>query len=423
MTTEDPYASSTAFTPVRPVGAFEPFRHRLFAACWWGSFSAHAAIWLQNITVPYLVYEMTDSATWLGLAAVAGQAPALVASPLGGVLADRYSRRALLIVTLFLKMVVSFALYALWHQGRLEITTILTLLVLSGVAHTVHLACTSAFIPQIVPRRSLAAAVRLNSIQISLSRAIGPAAAGFILSQFHVGGAFLTSGFSYLPLAVVLIFARPRPVEPPPRQGTWRALLDGLRTVASNRALAVPVFTAGFVSFFGSGIQPLTAGLASEVYEAGPEGFGWLVSSMGISSAATGVLLVVINERVRRSTMVRTGFLFYATGAALAGAGISYPVAIAGFGLLGVGHTLVYVSCATALQLHLSDDLRGRVTALYMTAIFVGIPAGAQFGGFVGDLVGLPVVLIGYSVMMCAYTLTSRFTLRGFADMDSERLA
>lgn len=423
MADVNPHASFTAPTPERSVGPLGPFRLRLFAAFWWGSFFAHAAVWLQNITVPYLVYEMTGSATWLGLAAVAGSGPALIASPLGGVLADRYSRRALLIVTLVLKMVASLGLYTLWHQDALEISSILALLALNGIAHTVHLACSSAFIPQIVPRKSLAAAVSLNSIQVNLSRAIGPAIAGFILSQFNAGGAFLTSAVSYLPLVVVLIFARPRQIEASRHEGTWRALLLGLRTVASNRGLAVSVFTAGFVSFFGSGIQPLSAGLASEVYQVGPEGFGWLISSMGISSAAAGALLAAINDRVRRSSMVRVGFLFYAMGAALAGAGISYATAILGFALLGIGHTFVYVSCATALQLQLSDDLRGRVTALYMTAIFVGMPAGAQFGGVVGDLVGLPIVLMGYGAVMCVYTLTSRFTLRSFTDMDGERLA
>jgi predicted MFS family arabinose efflux permease len=315
-------------------------------------------------------------------------------------------------------MLVSFGLYALWHQGLLQITAILGLLVLSAVAHTVHLACSSAFIPQTVPRDSLAAAVRLSSIQVNLSRAIGPAIAGFVLAQFGAGGAFLTSAFAYLPFAVVLVFARPRPVELPPRQGTWSALLDGMRAVRTSRALAVPVFTAGFVSFFGSGIQPLVAGLASDVYEVGAQGFGWLVSSMGISSAASGVVLAAINERARRSIMLRTGFLFYGAGAVLGGATSSFAVGIAGFALLGVGHTFVYVSCATSLQMHLSEDLRGRVTALYMTAIFVGMPAGAQLGGFLGDLIGLPAVLIAYGFILGAYTLTSRLTLRSFADMD-----
>ena len=252
---------------------------------------------------------MTESATWLGLAAVASQAPALVASPLGGVLADRYSRRAVLIVTLLLKMVVSFGLYALWDRDLLTVSSILTLLTLSGIAHTVHLASSSAFIPQIVPRKILPAAVSLNSIQVNLSRAIGPAIAGLVLSHFDAGGAFLASGFAYLPFAVVLVFARPRPIEPPPRQSTWHALRDGISTITSSRALSVPVITAGFVSFFGSGIQPLTAGLASEVYEVGPQGFGWLISSMGISSAAAGVLYAATDGRGRRSRMVKTGFI------------------------------------------------------------------------------------------------------------------
>ena len=120
-TSTTPLPDDRAATARRPVGAFEPFRHGLFTACWWGSLFAHAAVWLQNITVPYLVFEMTGSATWLGVAAVAGQAPALVASPLGGVLADRYSRRGVLLVTLLLKTAVAFGLYALWRQEALQL--------------------------------------------------------------------------------------------------------------------------------------------------------------------------------------------------------------------------------------------------------------------------------------------------------------
>jgi MFS family permease len=382
---------------------------------------AHAAVWLQNITVPYLVFEMTGSATWLGVAAVAGQAPALVASPLGGVLADRHSRRGLLLATLVLKAAVTFGLYTLWRWDALELSAMMALLVLSAVAHTVHLACSSAFVPQLVPRRILASAVRLNSIQVNLSRAVGPAVAGWVLAHFGAGAAFATSGFAYLPFAIVLILGRPRRIAPSTHEGTFRAIRSGIAAVLGNRALGIPVLTVAVVSFFGAGIQPLTAGLASDVYAVDAQGFGWLVSSMGISCAVCGVALAVIGDRVARSRSLRIGVLFYAGGVSLAGATDFFALGITGYAFMGVGHVFVYVSCATSMQLHLAEDLRGRVTSLYMTAIFVAMPAGAQLGGFLGDQVGLSAVLVGYGLALATYAMLGGIALRGFTDLDGER--
>ena len=414
-TTPDPDAPAPQL-----VGAFAPFRHTLFTACWWGSLLAHAAVWLQNITVPYLVFEMTGSATWLGVAAVAGQAPALIASPLGGVLADRYSRRGLLLATLALKVIVSFGLYTLWSQGSLQLAPMLALLVLSASAHTVHLSCASAFVAQTVPTRLFGSAYRLNAIQINLSRAVGPAIAGWLLASFGPGAAFATSGFGYVPFAIVLLLARPRPIAPAHQEGTFRAIRSGIRAIVGNRALGVPVLTAAVVSFFGSGIQPLTAGLASDVYRVDAQGFGWLVSSMGISCAVSGLLLAVMGERVARSKSARLGLLVYAVGAVLAGTTEVFAIGVGAYVLIGFGHVFVYVSCATSMQLHLTEELRGRVTSLYMTAIFVAMPAGAQLGGFLGDRIGLPSVLIGYGVALAAYVALSKVGLRNFGDLDGE---
>ena len=157
--TSDPDGRAAAARAHRSV--FEPFQHTLYTACWSTGMLAHAAVWLQNIAVPFLVFELTGSATWLGVAAVASHAPALIGSPLGGVLADRYPRRGLLLATLVLKIAVSFGFYILWQLEALHLSVMMALLIVNGLAHTVHLACFSSFIPQIVPRSILASAVRL----------------------------------------------------------------------------------------------------------------------------------------------------------------------------------------------------------------------------------------------------------------------
>jgi len=82
------------------VHPLAPLRHLQFITCWLGGFISHGASWMRSVTVPFLVFETTGSATWLGLVALASQAPSLVGSPLGGILADRYSRRALMLASL-----------------------------------------------------------------------------------------------------------------------------------------------------------------------------------------------------------------------------------------------------------------------------------------------------------------------------------
>jgi predicted MFS family arabinose efflux permease len=415
-------ALESASTRTR-LSPLEPLRHPQYAACWTTGILAHGAAWMQALTVPFLVYEMTESATWLGAAAVAGQAPALIGNPVGGVLADRYSRRGLLLVTLAVKFAVAMALYTLWSNDELTLLTMFVLLVLNGLGSTMHAACWSSFTPQLVPPAAMASAYRVNSIQVNLSRAAGPALAGWVLATYGPGTAFLVAAIFYAPLAAALSLARPRPVPVEPHEGPWRAILAGVRVIREHRGLRVPVLTAAVVSTFGAGLQGLTAGLASDVYGVGAEGFGWLFSSMGISCVLTGVGVALLGDSIVRSTLVKVGLVAYASGAILAGATQSYSVGLVAFGIIGIGHVTVYVSCATALQLHLREEMRGRVTSLYMMGIFLGMPLGSQVGGLLGDLVGLPAVMIAYGIALLVYMGVARVRLRGFADLDGDLVA
>jgi MFS family permease len=144
---------------------------------------------------------------------------------------------------------------------------------------------------------------------------------------------------------------------------------------------------------------------------------------MGISCVLTGVGVALLSDSIVRSTLVKVGLVAYASGAILAGATQSYSVGLVAFGIIGIGHVTVYVSCATALQLHLREEMRGRVTSLYMMGIFLGMPLGSQVGGLLGDLVGLPAVMIAYGIALLVYMGVARVRLRGFADLDGDLVA
>jgi len=400
------------------VGPFAPLRSPVFTSCWLGGTIAHGASWMQNIAVPYLVFDMTGSATWLGIAAVAAQAPSLLGSPLGGLWADRHSKRALLMLTSIVKALVAMAFYALYQEQALTPLVMVGLLCVSGFAAAVNVSAWQSFVGQIVPERLIAPAYRLNAIQFSLSRAAGPALGGWVMAEFGAGTAFLVNAAAYAPLAVALLFAVPRTLPTPAPSRLVDDLRAAARAVRERRVLWVPVVTVTVLSTLGQGLHPLMAGLARDVFRVGEQGFGWLMSSVGIASVCTTLVIIAMGERVDRSAQARIGLGVYAVGVLLVAATDVYEVALLGFAITGVGHVLVHIPCTTALQLHVPDALRGRVTSIYLMGIIVSIPVGAQIGGVLGDVVGLPAVVAAYGLGIGVYGLLAVLRLKGLRDLD-----
>ena len=128
-----------------------PLREPAFSTCWIGGTIAHTANWMQSIAVPILVYQLTDSGAWLGIASVASQGPAVLASPLGGLWADRYDKRALLLATLFVKAAVATTFYYLYLAGTLSPALMVSLLAIAGFASTLNIAVWQPFVAEVVP--------------------------------------------------------------------------------------------------------------------------------------------------------------------------------------------------------------------------------------------------------------------------------
>jgi len=400
------------------VHPLAPLRHLQFITCWLGGFISHGASWMRSVTVPFLVFETTGSATWLGLVALASQAPSLVGSPLGGILADRYSRRALMLASLAVDALCAVSFYLLYEAGELSPERMLGLLLVAGFSSAVHIAVWQALVVEIVPEREIAPAYRLNAIQFNLSRAVGPALAGWVLATQGAGTAFYVMGFAYLPLAVALVFARLRPVARAVRSSLLGELTEGIRAVATDPRLRVPVQSVAILSIVGMGVHPLMAGIAKEVYGVGEAGLGWLLSSIGAGSVVASVTLVLIGDRAQRSQVARLGVWVYGGGMLLAAATDHYALGVTGFAITGIAHVMVHISCTTSLQLHVSETLRGRVTSIYLMGIIVSAPIGAQIGGMLGDWIGLSRVIALFACVIFAYGLWARSALDGFRDLD-----
>lgn len=373
---------------------------------------------MLNLSVPVLVYQITPSVSLLGTAALAANLPAFIGSPLGGVWADRYSKRLILLAALAAQASLTFLLYRVSLSDALTVPLLLGLATAIGFASSVNLSAYQALVAEIVPARQLRPAYKLNAIQFNLSRAVGPAIAGFVLARWGASAAFLINALAHIPLALVLLSIRPRSL---PRAATTNAfdeILSAAKITWHTPALRVALLTVCVSSAFGMSVQQLGKGLTEQVFHVDDSGLGLLVASIGAAAVVTALLTALLGDRFRGSSLTRLGLVVYGLGLWVVAATDTFSIGLAGFAITGFAHVLVNVSVTTAIQTHVPDAFRGRVTSLQLMGIILSMAFGAQLGGLIGDSQGLPTVIALFGASLMAYAAFAQTQLGGLRALD-----
>ena len=402
-------------------GALGALRHRDFALFWSAALISNAANWMQQFTVPFIMYEMTASNTWVGAAAFTSLFPAVGLAPVSGVLADRFSRRRVMINTLGLSTAACAAFAVLWMTGQLTPWRILGLNLVIGIALGIQASSWLALVPLLVPPSSLLSAIRLNSAQFTASRAIGPLTGAGLLAFVGPGSVFVANSASFALLLVVLVVVRPRATDPPAAQRVWAFLLAGVAYVRRRSSLVQAVTTGFVMAYFGGALLHLAAGLASEDFGVSETGLAGLITAAGVGSVVGSGFIIAYGDRFDRSLLARWGLALYAAAPLVAVATTSYPVGLAGYFLSGVAHVCIAISMNSAIQAQVAEDMRGRALSLYVMGIFAGWPLGALIGGWLGDHIGLRLVfgLNGIVLMLFLAAVVVRWS--GLRALDSNQ--
>ena len=405
----------------RDAPALGALRHRDFAFFWTAALLSNAANWMQQFTVPFLMYDMTGSNTWVGAAAFTSLIPAVGLAPVAGVLADRFSRQKVMIATLFVHTVTCSAFAALWMAGQLTPWRIVGLNLVIGVSVGIQASSWLALVPLLVPDSSLLSAIRLNSAQFTASRAIGPLTGAGLLALVGAGAVFLANAATYALLLVVLAMVRPRKVAAPARQHVCAFLAAGVVYVWRRSSLMQAVVTGFVMAYFGGALLHLAAGLAGEDYGVGETGLAGLITAAGVGSVIGSALIIGYGDRVDRSLLARWGLGLYAAAALLAVATTSYPVGLAGYFLSGMAHVCIAISMNSAIQSQVAEEMRGRTMSLYVMGIFAGWPLGALLGGWLGDHLGLRLVFGINGAVLALYLVGVIVRWGGLRELDSNQ--
>jgi MFS family permease len=368
-------------------GGLSAFRSRDFRLFWLGGVVSNSGSWIQNLAVPYVVFQQTGSALWVGVASACQFIPSALASIPGGNLADRFERRTLLLVIHIILFAIGVLLWwtVLVDYGHLGM--LLGLVALMGATWGLAVPSWQALVTDLVPQEDLVSAVSLNTVQFNLARSIGPAFAGLILAFFGPAPAFAANALTYLVAAASLALVRSR--SRPGLVGRRNFLRDFRNSISytwSHNEMRVAIAVTVVVIFLGSPVFTLPVIFAADVFHVGP-------LALGLLSAATGIGAVVAvpfvtSSRVGISSALRLGLVLLGVGTLLLGI---VPTAVAAALVLvlgGFGYVAGNSAVMSSLQLAVDPALRGRVMAIRVLLAQVGIAIGALTLGWLTDTIG-----------------------------------
>lgn len=366
------------------------FRHRDFAVFWTAAAISNGGSWMQAVAVPALLFELTDSATWLGVSSLATLLPAVLLTPYAGAMADRVSRRRILLATQTAQMVTALALFVLYAADALTPGLMVALGFATGVATGFQASVWQSFVPLLVPAEDLLDAVKLNSMQFTLARAIGPAFAGVIVTTIGFGAAFLINASTYLLVIGALIVARPRPnavtdTGAPVR----RIVLDGARFVLAHRPLRLAVVLAFVTACCGQSLQYVAPAVASRVFDRPPTDNAGLLVALGLGALVSSWFSVIVGDRLRRSQRVLLSLVLFAVSAGLLPLTAVYAMGLVAYFIGGLAHLQLAIGLNTLIQGTVPDEWRGRAMSFYVLGVIAGIPVGSLVLGRLGDVVGM----------------------------------
>lgn len=379
--------------------ALERRNYRLFVA---GQLVSLIGTWTQSVAQSWLVYRLTGSALWLGVASFCQQAPAFLFASLGGLIADRHRRRTVLVVTQSSAMLLAFALATLTLSGHVGVAHVLVLAVLLGAANAVDSPTRHAFVPEMVGRENLASAVALNTTMVTGASFIGPATAGVAIKVLGEGWCFLMNGASFLAVIAGLLAMRDLP--PPPgraiRESLWARLGEGFRFAKSHEGVRALLLLLALTALAGLPFATLMPIFATTILHGDSRTLGLLMGAPGLGAVLVG--LVLASHRGTGSyRWIAGGCGMFGVLLVLFSQVRTLWSAIAILVPLGTASMIQLTATNTLIQAMTPDAVRGRVMAIWFM-IFMGFaPVGSVIAGSVTTALG-PRLVLAVGGAVCA---------------------
>lgn len=385
---------------------FIALRHRNFRLFWFGQMISLVGTWMQTTAQAWLVLTLTHSAWLLGLVGALQFLPVMVLSLFGGVLADRLPKRTALLFTQSSALIQAAIMWVLVATGTVQIWQIMLLAALLGLTNSLDMPTRQSFIVEMVGREDLPNAVALNSSIFNMARILGPGLGGLMIAWLGVAPLFLLNAISFIAVIIGLamidqkqLFALPLQQE---RLSAFKALREGLSYVWHVPSVLLVICVIGVISLFGINFNVMLPLFATQVMNAGPQGFGFISAAFGLGSLFAALWIAWGNQRPSIRYLLIASLAFCLLESAFAVSSV-YALSLVLIASVGFAQIAFTATANTILQTVAPNNLRGRVMSVYMMVFAGTVPLGNIFAGGLALLWGAPVsLLIGAGLSLIA---------------------
>jgi predicted MFS family arabinose efflux permease len=367
---------------------------------WVGACTSSIGTWMQVLAQSWLVYQLSNSAVYLGLDAFFGQIPIFLLSLFGGAFADRKDRRTILLASQVVQLTCAFILAFLAGTHLVKVWHIWCLSFTVGCAQAFGGPAYSALVPSLVDKEDLQNAIALNSIQFNLARIVGPAVGGIALAKLGAMWCFGLNGISYLAVIASLLKLKADFRAKPSGQSVANSIREGIGFLRQREGMASLITLAFLITLLSYPLITFLPVVAREVFHGGPNVFTLFLCLSGAGSV-TGALLVAGSAK-KGAQAKRSLFVMIALGILITGFGVSKSLYLSS-GLVFITGALLMIVFAvntSLVQSHVSDSMRGRVMSIYNAAFRGGMPLGSVISGYLIKQTSAPVLLASNGVVV-----------------------
>ena len=387
---------------------FAALKYPNYRLWFYGQMVSLFGTWMQGTAQGFLVFQLTHSPAYLGYVGFAAGLPSWLFMLYAGVVADRISRRTLLVITQTCMMVLAFVIAGLTFLGLIQPWHIVVLALILGVANAFDAPARQAFVLEMVEREDLINAIALNSAMFNMALVVGPAMAGITYAIFGPAWCFTINGISYIAVIAALLAMRLRSQAVAlGRASALADLREGLSYVASQPLIRTLIGLLGTTALFGMCFVPLLPAWAVNVLGGDATTNGLLQSARGVG-ALSGALLIASLGRFRyRGRLLSFGTFAFAMMLLVFAFVRWLPLSLLTLSCVGIGQILFLNLANSSVQTLSPDALRGRVMSVYTLVLFGFFPIGSLLAGSFAEHFGSPLtVVLGALVSLVVATLT-----------------